>query len=743
MRSKSSARLLFYIQIAFTILIILGCSLFYAVQMRNSGETKALNTLSEVSGQNVIILNKEIEKEEKVLLNLANLFATEGNADPQLLVKHLTVVNQQNAFKRMGIILPDGTAYTTDHLTLDLSGRHYFQKAMTGICAISDTRPDAAGGQPITVYAAPLINQGTVGSILFATYSTKYYEHLLSTSTFGGAGYSYVVKSDGTCMVESTVPDPLRTYEDLYQRLNQDSPDNNEVATELAAAMKQGKKGSIVFTGPVRKYMYYQPLGINDWYLLTIVPVSVVQRDVNGSLIMSYVFSFICALLIVILLLHMMISRERTRKELESIAFVDKITGGSTYDRFKKDFSAAYQQAGGSCALVAMNLERFRLINDMYGYEEGDNVLRLVWSELHEALEPGELLSRQNADHFLLLLKYQDLEQLTHRLNSMYEKINNTRFFDGRYYELRPCFGIYEIETPDLVDSMTDLAQLAVQNIKYNVFSHIAVYDSDLRQNLIQQKNLENHFEDALKSREFILFFQAKYDLKKDCYEGAEVLVRWDSSHAGFLSPNTFIPLFERDGFIIRLDTYLFCELCHQLRQWIDQGIHTGPISINLSRMQLYRPDFIDEYLFILEQYQIPTSLIQLEITETALFNNSNKMLEILNRLRSHGIRILMDDFGSGYSSILMLKNLPIDILKIDKGLIDGLESNEKARMIVKNVIELSHQLGLSVVAEGVEVKEQADLLKEYGCDEIQGYYYARPAAPADYLSLIEQHRRI
>lgn len=736
---KAKRQRLFTVQIVATILIIIGSSLFYTGRMNVSAEEKALNTLSELSAQSVNLLNKEIEKEEKVLLNLANLITALNFEDPAAIADSLIPVNSQNSFKRMGIIAPDGTSYTTDHVNMNLGDRAYFKESMAGVCAISDTITDISDGMDITVYSAPLSYHGQARYVLFATYSTRSYEPLLSTSTFGGAGYSYVVKADGTCMIESPRESGLRTYENLFERMDDGKPVNTNAISVLRSQMAKEQTGSVIYQSDERKYMYYEPLGINDWYLISIVPVSVIQRDVNGSLKMSYIFTVICAVLLVALLFHILLSRERTRKELEKIAFIDKVTGGYTYDWFRHQFTDACKQSSSSenCAVICMNVERFRLVNDMYGYEEGDNALRHIFTILNQSLRSGELLARQSGDHFIMFLKYTTLTGLKERLLGLYRQLNSTRYFQGKYYELKPCFGIYEVQGPELIDQMSDRAKLAIDSIKYDVFSHIAVYDDVLRQEQLNQKNLEDHFEQAVEQGEFILYYQAKYSLPDKRFEGSEALVRWNSSHNGFLAPGSFIPLFERNGFIIQLDTHLFHQVCRQIRSWLDAGISPGPVSVNLSRIHLYQADFVDEYLSIMKRYRIPSGMIQIEITETALFDNDEEMIALLNRLRSHGIQILMDDFGSGYSSIMMLKNIPIDILKVDKGLIDDLETSDNARLIVRSIIQLSHQLGLSVVAEGVETQVQSDLLRSYGCDAIQGYLYSRPLPAGEFIRML------
>lgn len=256
---------------------------------------------------------------------------------------------------------------------------------------------------------------------------------------------------------------------------------------------------------------------------------------------------------------------------------------------------------------------------------------------------------------------------------------------------------------------------------------------------MFRNKALEDLFEEALKNREFQVFFQPKYNIKQKGLYGAEALVRWDSSKLGWVSPGEFIPVLERSGNIIELDEYVFTIVCEQIRNWLDLGFEVAPISINVSQQHLYRSNFVEHYLNIIEQFGVPYDLIELEMTETSLFENRDILKDILNQFRKLKISISMDDFGSGYSSIMMLESMPIDCLKIDKTMIDDIETNPKAKEILHSVITLAQSLGLSVVAEGVEKVGQYEELVNMQVDSIQGFYCARPIPLAAYEKLLHK----
>jgi EAL domain-containing protein (putative c-di-GMP-specific phosphodiesterase class I) len=242
--------------------------------------------------------------------------------------------------------------------------------------------------------------------------------------------------------------------------------------------------------------------------------------------------------------------------------------------------------------------------------------------------------------------------------------------------------------------------------------------------------------ETALFNREFKMFIQPKWDIREDRLYGGEALVRWIKEDGNMVYPSDFVPVFERNGFIEQIDMYMLDSACRMLREQLDAGNAIYPISVNQSRMLLNDPDYIRRITDVLQKYQIPEGYIELEITETVLFSEQDKMISILNELKSVNIKLSMDDFGSGYSSLNMLKDFPFDVLKIDKEFFSESITSEASVWILKKIIEMAEGLGIRVICEGVETKDQVEMLQKIGCRYVQGYYYSKPIPAERFVEL-------
>lgn len=240
-------------------------------------------------------------------------------------------------------------------------------------------------------------------------------------------------------------------------------------------------------------------------------------------------------------------------------------------------------------------------------------------------------------------------------------------------------------------------------------------------------QELERLLENTRDCHEFQVYLQPKYELKGMEIVSAEALIRWKSATKGFLCPNDFIPFFERNGFIINSDFYVLEQVCKKIRFWLDQGVPPIQLSVNQSRVHISDSHYINRLSLLLEKYRIPKHLIELEITERLFMENPKKLLEVMEAARSLGFLISIDDFGSGYSSLNLLNQIPVDILKLDKAFLHNIKDERRSRIVITQIVEMAHQLDVKVVCEGVETKEQSEFLKEIKCDMVQGFFYARP----------------
>ncbi len=272
-----------------------------------------------------------------------------------------------------------------------------------------------------------------------------------------------------------------------------------------------------------------------------------------------------------------------------------------------------------------------------------------------------------------------------------------------------------------------DRANTARKTIKGGHKNSFAFYDKEMHKKILKEKEIENSMVDALNNGEFIVYFQPKYSLSDYQIIGAEALVRWDNPQKGLIPPIEFIPVFERNGFIVNIDFYVFEEVCKKIREWMDEGQKVVPISVNLSRMHFVNSNFIEKFKLIVDKYKIPTRLIELELTETAVLDNIEGLLDTMNNLKEKGFVISMDDFGTGYSSLNLLKELPVDILKLDRAFFTEKDESNNEKIVISNVIKMAKELKMKVISEGVETISQVEFLKQIGCDMVQGYLFSKP----------------
>ncbi|MEG1502068.1 MAG: EAL domain-containing protein [Synergistaceae bacterium] len=383
--------------------------------------------------------------------------------------------------------------------------------------------------------------------------------------------------------------------------------------------------------------------------------------------------------------------------------------------------------------MICCDIENFKLVNDKYGEKKGDDVLRYIAQSFKNSKNRKEIYARIGPDKFAVFTEHNNL----HSEDEIIEKI--TVFLNNAPVpNLVVKFGVYPYVDKTLpISAMCDRALIALNRIKTKYGKFIIEYDDSLRLLLLKEQQIIDHMKEALKNKEFVLYFQPKHDIRTDEVIGAEVLVRWNNPELGFISPGEFIPLFEKNGFISELDIYIWEETCKQIYEWKVINCFNLPISVNVSRVDFDIPNFVELMISLTDRYKIERSLLHLEVTESAYVDNPQQIIEIIKKLRYLGFKIEMDDFGSGYSSLNVLSELPIDVLKLDMGFIQKQNSINK-KNILKFVVALARWLELDVIAEGVESAEQMEYLKNIGCNYVQGFFYSKPLPSSlfkEYLS--------
>ena len=426
---------------------------------------------------------------------------------------------------------------------------------------------------------------------------------------------------------------------------------------------------------------------------------------------------------------------KRKEKELEKIAFYDKLTGMRNFEKFKID--AAELVRGGGYVIVMFDINHFRSVTTGFGPKEGKRLLRLLCRKLMGSLGDNEILAHGSNDLFILLLQDTGDAAIRQRLYDMQESIKSEIAKNAALYNISLAFGVYRpTKSEQDLEKMMELVDLARVEAKNGYRCGIVFYESDLGERTIREAEIENKMDQALQNREFIVYYQPKYDLNTEKVAGAEALVRWVSDK-GLIMPGEFIDLFERNGFVLKLDVYVFELVCADIRKWLDEGRKVLPIAVNVSRLHLLDPDFVSEYGAIISKYRVPPELLELELTEHMPMASEDFLVEVFNNIARLGVSLAIDDFGSGYSSLNILHTMPFDTLKIDQLFFHNKTSSERGRRIIETVVLMAQKLGMRVVAEGVETKEQVAFLKAIGCNLVQGYHFAKPMPSYEFEHLL------
>lgn len=386
-------------------------------------------------------------------------------------------------------------------------------------------------------------------------------------------------------------------------------------------------------------------------------------------------------------------------------------------------------------ALVRFDIDNFHIYNTFWGEEEGDRLLCFLAELLRRMSQTVELCTygRISGDVFCICEPYDETiirQQVEHACHELAHY--------NQEYLIEPIFGIYMItDIEERIESMYESATIAAKECQGQYRTCLRYYQPEMNQRILQEQTITNQMQHALDNREFVLYLQPKYNLKTEQPYGAEALIRWQHPEKGLLMPGTFIPVFERNGFIGKVDYYMWESACQLLHRWIKEGKSVAPISVNMSRVNLHNPNLVQLLTDLIAKYQVPPHLLNLELTESAYMDNPTVMEKTVLALQDAGFTIMMDDFGSGYSSLNTLKNIPVNVLKIDMKFLSGDSDTVRNKCILTSVIRMAGWLAIPVIMEGVETRKQVEFLKSIGCGYVQGYYFAKPMPVADYESLV------
>lgn len=703
----------------------------------NELEEQLQQNLEDVATQNALALHNKIHSNYDLLLSLSNNMHGMTPDTIEETLASFEIFLEEYDLKRFAYCFMDGTSYSTDGGVAKLDYREFFQRGIRGKGSITGILTDALEEHHdlVNVMTIPIYDaDGQVEGVFGLTYNSENFNDALQISSFNGQGYSCAINSDGQILV-AMGNDVLQLSDNLFTDVLDADQRNHHAIADLQHLMETGSSGGGTFYLSEKNYYHCTPVklmgGDAIWYMLTFIPANVLESraaPVQNSLYLMACIVAVCILIGVTFVF--LLSRDQKRMSLR-YAYEDPLTKGANFAKFCVDMNRKRDTQG---YIISMDITNFNNINIAAGISAGDRMVKDIWQILTDELQGDELASHVQEDVFSIFLHAENKALLIDRLKQISGRINK-RARSSQIKGIHARCGIYEMKESEQLEDAYSKAQLAREQARMQGERHYVFYHEIDHERLQQDQQFEERFEEALAEEAFEVWYQPKYSASSGEVVGSEALVRWRDKDGSMIPPGRFIPLFEQNGMIAKLDEYMFRAVCRQQMQWLSQGQRIFPISINLSRASLYYVDIVEKYRAIIQEYAINPDYIQLEITESALEGTSN-IQELLEQFRDMGIRILMDDFGTGYSSLATLNMQCFDTLKLDKSLIDHI-GDKNGETLLYYVISMGQKLGLHITAEGVENNTQLEFLKANHCDDIQGFLFAKPMPSTQFEQIL------
>ncbi|PBE42433.1 EAL domain-containing protein [Clostridioides difficile] len=685
----------------------------------------------EITSRNMIEASKrELENYLEVNISLLKALSQDdrfSNGETSLIEKGKLLRPYQKEYNlfMIGITDTKGNVSSTYRENVNsIKDKPSFEKAIkTKQVVVSDIEVSNVTGDKVFIIYVPIIKNNEMIGTIFASFYFQDVNNLISRSNFDDSIKFLMIDKDYTI-----ISHPNKKYvNDKSKILDLEGNIIGTTKSEILKNINKKCQGNFLSWDNWRLYnVKYTNIKWTNWTLVSKCNIFKNFKNLIVNFMIKLYFY------IVIFMILWKLSNAKLIEQLKKLAYYDSLSGIKNKEKFRKDsmyiLKNYYQD---NFYLVQLDVNKFKYINEMFGYSEGNKILIHISQVLNNNTNKYEICARMDNDHFILLIACNTEDELLNRLSKINKEICNLITTNSSKYKIVMSSGIYKITKKDdikKIDLLIDRANIAAKSKKEKYEHSYSFFNEDTRNRLYKEKRLEDNMNKALEKGEFIVYYQPKYSLGDvNEIEGAEALIRWNSPEFGFISPIDFIPLFEKNGFIVNIDMFVLEEVCKTLNKWINKGYTPVPISVNMSRVHLYRDNFIENITDLISKYNISPEFIELELTESVVFDNLNILIDIMKKIKEIGFLISMDDFGSGYSSLNLLKDLSFDILKLDRGFLIETTDTKRGKIIISKIVEMAKAIDIKVICEGVETYEQVEFLKEIGCDKVQGYLFAKP----------------
>lgn len=691
------------------------------------------NYVSDVSGELARNIDYRLNSNMTTLETLAESVQRMETFDKAYIYDYMERKIKARGFDSVVIVEADGKVYQSD-------------SELEDVASLPGVRASFCGRKGVSIltdrnilYSIPMEWEGKVAAVIGGLRDGHYLEDMVQPVSFDGKGSTCIINKDGKVIVWNEGMKPVEELTELFSENPASALAENILLMEKN--IKKNLPGTFRFNTVKGDDMIldYHPLHSFGWTVLTLVPGDIISGHVIMALRYTYIIFSVVGLLLILALLHIFTNRIRHYKLIQKAAMTDPLTGEMNGAAFMMKCKEKFANARAEeYTILWFHIRHFKLINKLFGLKTGDQLLCKVMEIMKAQVEKDGFAAHGDADNFYLCI-HSGSERYVRQvfdgiMTEVEQLIQNYSESQDAIFPLVLNAGAYIVDDPDKeISLILDCASVAAREREATEDGICKFYEGTVMDSMETEQSLNGMLQEALDEGQFITYLQPKVGLKDDRVCGVEALVRWIHPEKGMISPGEFIPVFERNGKICEIDVYVFEQTCKAMRCWIDSGHDPIPASVNLSRQHFQHKNFLEKYIEIANRYRIPAGVIELELTESIFIEEEGlkNIKNCIRKMHEHGFLCSIDDFGAGYSALGLLSEFDIDTVKLDRRFFLNI-GTEKARVVVKKMVELAKEIGAGTVAEGIETQEQLDFVKEIQCDCVQGFYFARPMPIAD-----------
>ena len=730
-----------------TVLMLAGVAVGYSFLSSNEGVMRV-----EEAGREFEILDQTLASKmqvytQGVIKNLegaADAIAATATSDKDKLKASLAQLKDKGGYDDIAFVDASGKATGSDGATYDVMFDPYYTRALIGDSTItrSGFRTEDDDAYMATV---PVMGGNGIIGALRAKLSDNIVEGNLTISNYRGREVILLLDRSGSIISVTSGTDTsrLKTILDMFEK-------NSDSRAQFESVIRQGRglflrveeNLTVDIFGKGPYYIAYQGVsGTGEWGVMMVMNEEKLFEfyayehvDSNAT---TAIILFAIALAGAIGLGIYGFLETLSRNRMYNLAYYDEFAGTMNINYFRKGVNQTLTKSNsGQYAFVLMGIAKYEYLRDFFGEDEISRILKDISSILKSNVKRDEYFCHNFGEEYDLLLSYHNRDELVARLKFLegsLESVNKSEGSSDKYaltFRYGVAFGGKDAHD---FDTLMSRANMAHMEAKGKGAGAVEFYTEKMQSRIVDEKEIERDMYDALENKEFLVYLQPKFNLSTGLQAGAEALIRWMHPVKGLMYPGRFIETFEKNGFVTRLDMYMLEELCRRIKVWTGKGYRPMPLSLNISQQNLLNPEFVNDAIAITEKYGVSPNLIIFEMSEKVVVDNMNILNKIMEQMKDHGFVVSMDNFGTGSTSMNTLYNVPVDELKIDRKFLLNAEKTDRGQNVIQSVIEMAKRLKIDVVSEGVENKQQAILLREMGCDMIQGFAFSEPLPEHEY----------